>query len=496
MLDMFAEPRRKELRPYQIDAINLLKKSILAGNRRVVLALPTGGGKTLIASKIVEGALAKGGRVVFCAPMISLINQTIAEFEKEGIHDIGAIQASHPRTDPTARVQVASVQTLVRREVKPEASVVLVDEAHVYSLAIAEWMARSPETVFIGMSATPGRAGMSSEWQDLVVGATTRQLIDAGFLSQFTVYAPSTPDLSGVKIVAGEYQAKGAAAAMEGSGLVGDILQNYILHGENRPTLGFAVNVAHAKRMAEEFTQAGIPSAFVEARTDMLEREAIRAQFEAGRLRVIWSVRTMTTGVDLPVSGIIDAAPTRSEMLHQQKIGRGLRINPGTEDLKVWDHAGNTLRLGFVDQLDWSALKTGVRGEAEADRKEPLPKPCPACAFLMEPKIKACPNCGAERKTPSGFVETQDGELVAINREVGKAEATMAEKSDWYSQLLGFAVERQYNPNWAANKYREKFGVWPRGVKGSNKAPGPLVRAWIKSRQIAYAKSMEAKNAG
>jgi superfamily II DNA or RNA helicase len=496
MNDMFASPVRKTLRPYQIEAIEKLNASFLAGNRKVVIVLPTGAGKTLLASHIVSSVLADGGRAVFCAPMITLIDQTIAAFEAEGINRIGAIQAQHPRTDARAPVQVASVQTLVRRDAFPDASIVLVDECHVFSQAVTDWMRQRPDLVFIGLSATPGRVGMAQEWDDLIVGVTTSDLIDAGYLSQYTVYAATNPDMSGVKIVAGEYQARGAEAVMTDRGLVGDILQNYILNGEDRPTLGFAVSVAHAKRMAEEFTQAGIPSAFVEARTDTLERKVVQRQFRNGNIRVIWSVRTMTTGVDLPVSGIIDAAPTRSAMLHQQKIGRGLRVNDGTEDLKIWDHAGNTLRLGFITDLDWSVLPDGRRQVNEVERKAPLPKPCQNCKALMPPKVKVCPCCGAERKPPTGFVETEDGVLVPLNREVAPVQATLAVKQIWYSGLLGFAQERGYAPGWAWHKYREKFGVYPPpAVSKVVKPPTNEIRSWVKSRQIAYAKAKEAANA-
>ena len=497
MNDMFPEMNRKSLRPYQVDALTKLKNSISAGNRRVVLTLPTGSGKTLIAANIVNGALAKGGRVVFTAPMITLIDQTIAAFKADGVEHIGAMQADHPLTDASAPVQVVSLQTLKRRAFFPDATVVLVDECHVFSEVVGAWMKKFPKLVFVGLTATPGRAGMAKEWDDLVVGVTTRDLMDAGFLSKYEVYAASAPDLSGVKIVAGDYQAKGAAEVMSDNGLVGDILQNYLLNGDGRPTLGFAVDVAHAEHMASQFTMAGVPSAYVEARTDLLERQHIQRQFKNGDIQVIWSVRTMTTGVDLAVSGIIDAAPTRSAMLHQQKIGRGLRINPGTEDLKIWDHAGNTLRIGFVEDLDWSELPGGKRGKAEPrERKEPLPKECSACHALMPAKVTVCPCCGEERKFKSGFVPTADGELVALknNRAVKAYEVPYAEKLDWYQQFLGMAVERNYSSGWAYHKYREKFGVGPaNSMPKEPRDPGALVRSWVTSRMIAYHKAKGAK---
>lgn len=495
MNDMFSLPLRKELRPYQSDAIAHIRASVLAGNHRIVVALPTGAGKTLIASHIVLGALAKGGSVVFCVPMVTLVDQTIAAFEAEGIESIGAMQANHIRTSWTARVQVASIQTLGRRTL-PNATIVLVDECHLFSQVIIDWMKARPDLVFIGLSATPGRVGMAEDWEDLIVPVTTQDLIETGYLSKFTVYAASTPDLSGVKIVAGEFNAPGAAEVMEQAGLVGDILQNYLLHGEGRPTLGFATNVAHAKRMADEFTTAGISSAYVEGRTDTLERQAIQAQFRRGEIKVIWSVRTMTAGVDLPVSGIIDAAPTRSAMLHQQKIGRGLRKNAGTEDLKIWDHAGNTLRLGFVDKLEWSELLSGKRSTSQAKRKAPLPKACAECHLLMEPKIKVCPGCGAERRVPSGFVETAEGELVALNAETGKANFPNSVKAEWYQGLLGLEKERGYKPGWAYRNYRKKFSADPVSTfPKTPKTPTPEIRSWATAQRIAFIKAKEAGRA-
>ena len=113
--------------------------------------MPTGAGKTITAAQIIEGALAKGKRVIFTAPAVALINQTIAAFEAQGIRDIGAMQANHPRTNPLAQVQVASVQTLARREI-PEAALVIVDECHIRSEVIEAMMRDRPDVFFVGLS--------------------------------------------------------------------------------------------------------------------------------------------------------------------------------------------------------------------------------------------------------------------------------------------------------------------------------------------------------
>jgi len=216
MMDMFhqfeasdSQAKKKELRPHQVEAIRLVRSSLGKGNKRVVVQAATGFGKTLTATKIIEGALEKGNKVIFTAPAISLIDQTVAAFEAEGVDGIGVMQANHPRTDPTAQVQVASVQTLARREI-PEAALIIVDECHLRAKVIEKLMTERSDVFFIGLSATPWAKGMGLLWEDMVTPCTIGGLIDQGYLSQFRVFAPDIPDMSGVKTVAGDFHEGGA----------------------------------------------------------------------------------------------------------------------------------------------------------------------------------------------------------------------------------------------------------------------------------------------
>lgn len=217
----------------------------------------------------------------------------------------------------------------------------------------------------------------------------------------------------------------------------------------------------------------------------------INRQFREGELRVICSVRTMTTGVDLPVSCIIDAAPTLSEMLHIQKIGRGLRVNPGTEDLVIFDHAGNLLRLGMPDEIEYDQLDATEPGEKQMrklGKSEKLPKKCSNCAALHSGLT--CPFCGHERKPVSG-VESAEGKLVQIG---GKSRrATRADKQAFWSMALWLADQRSYKPGWPRNLYFQKFGVWPRGLDATPMTPDRDFINWEKSRRIAYARRKDAE---
>lgn len=498
MMDMFhqfqaleGQAKKKELRPHQVKAIRLVRQSLGKGNRRVVVQAATGFGKTLTATKIIEGALEKGNKVIFTAPAISLIDQTVAAFEAEGVEGIGVMQASHPRTDPTAQVQVASVQTLARRDI-PEAALIIVDECHLRAKVIERLMKERTDVFFIGLSATPWAKGMGLLWEDMVTPCTIGDLIEQGYLSKFRVFAPDIPDMSGVKVVAGDFHEGQTAEVMEGKALMASVVETWLERGENRPTLLFGANCAHAKQLAESFERAGVATAYCDAYTDSVERHRIERQFRRGDVKICCSVRTLTTGVDWPVSCIIDAAPTKSIMLHVQKIGRGLRVNLGTEDCLILDHAGNSLRLGLVTDIHRDTLDKTPPGEKQVtERKEKLPKECANCAALHTGLT--CPFCGHERKPVAG-VETVDGELIELTPKQAKSEkASREEKQRFYGMALWMAQERGYKRGWAANKYREKFDVWPRGLDDVVTKPDQAFLNWEKSRRIAYAKRRAAK---
>lgn len=479
---------RKTLRPHQTLAIEQVRKSLAQGNRRVVVAMPTGAGKTLTASKIIDLAQAKGSRVIFTAPAISLIDQTVTAFEAEGITGIGVMQANHPRTDRAAPVQVCSVQTLARREL-PEASLVIVDECHIRSQVIEDLMDQRPDMFFVGLSATPWARGMGLRWQDLVIPTSIGELIDQGYLSKFSAFAPDVPDLSGVKVRAGEFVESGLEAVMGEAKLLGSVVETWLEKGDNRPTLCFAVNRKHAADLQVSFERHGVAAGYVDAHTDMVERARLNRQFRAGEIKVICSVRTMTTGVDLPVSCIIDAAPTKSEMLHVQKVGRGLRVNPGSEDCLILDHAGNSIRLGLVTDIRHMTLDKSQPGEPQ-ERKakaEKLPTACSKCSTLHGGKI--CPTCGHER-VPVAGVETKDGELVEITGR--KVAATMADKQIFWSMSLHLDRVRGRGGKLAKGLYKGKYGVWPRGLDDRAIPPDAAFLNYEKSRRIAYAKRMAA----
>lgn len=487
-------PTRAEarpLRPHQHTALAMLKRSFLAGYRRTVCQLPTGAGKTRLAAEIVTGALGKGKTVAFTVPAISLIDQTVESFAMEGIGDVGVMQGNHELRNMAMPVQVCSVQTLAQRGC-PDVDLVIVDECHQQFEIIREWMGKRPNVTFIGLSATPWARGMGDVWQDLILPVSMQDLIDQKFLAPFRVYAPTHPDLSNVKTVAGDYHEGQLADVMSDGGLVADVVTTWLKLADWRPTLVFAVNRAHAAQIQREFAAAGVPMGYCDAHVDRIERKFLFDQMARREIAGIVNVGTLTTGVDADVRCVVLARPTKSEMLFVQMIGRALRTAPGKVDALILDHSDNHNRLGFVTDIHHDRLLKG--SEKNATRKEqgePLPKECSSCGALKPPKVGQCPHCGFKPERVSE-VEVEAGELVEIKRGKTKAKATMAEKQAFWSMANYVDRERGKKGKLAKALYRSKFGVWPVGLNPAPVMPTPEFLSYERSRRIAYAKSKGA----
>jgi superfamily II DNA or RNA helicase len=349
----------RTLRPDQQKAIDDLRAAIARGERRIILQAPTGFGKTVLASAIIERALERGKRVLFTVPALSLIDQAVEAFREEGITDVGVIQGQHEMTNWGMPIQVASVQTLMRRKI-PQADVVMVDEAHRWFKFYGQWFLH-PEWLqipIIGLSATPWTKGLGAYYKRLIIAGTTEALIESAHLAPFKVYAPSHPDLTGVRTVAGDYHEGELSEVMSGGGLTADIVDTWLRLGEQRSTFCFAVDRAHAKALQLKFEDRGIPTAYMDAHTPREEREEIRQRFHAGEIKIVCNVGVLTTGIDWDVRCLVLARPTKSEILFVQIVGRALRTAEGKDHALILDHSDNHLRLAFTTK----ALEKLVEG--------------------------------------------------------------------------------------------------------------------------------------
>jgi DNA repair protein RadD len=481
------------LREHQLSLMAQVDEAIAAGCRRIVAQAPTGFGKTIWAANRLKRIQDAGQRAIFIVPVLSLIDQTIGKLYAEGVADVGVIQANHSMTNWARPIQVATVQTLQYREV-PDAAEIIIDEVHrwfknFYPRLLAD--SRFTNVPIIGMTATPWTRGLGKHFDKLIIGSTAQQLIDAGYLSKFRAFAPASPDLERVRTVAGDYHERDLSEAMNKAVLVADVVTEWLKRGQHRPTLCFAVDRAHAKNLQQQFLAEGVPAEYIDAFTEVSERNAIAKRFHAGEVKVVCNVGCLTTGIDWDVRCIILARPTKSEILYVQMIGRGLRTAEGKGDCLILDHSDNHTRLGFVTDLHHDELDQGrEKHSTRTPREESLPKKCPKCTFLKPPKMHACPCCGFAPVVQNKIVN-EDGELVELASRRTAIAPPIADRVDFYRQLRAVAQMRGYKDGWVAHKFKKKVGTFPpwdyRHLAPA--APSDSTLRWIRSQDIRWAKS-------
>jgi len=487
------------LRPHQAQSLDGLRQALRDGCRRPLLAAPTGFGKTVVAAHIVAGCRERGKRVTFCVPSLTLIDQTFERFRENGIDagDMGVIQGNHPWKRPAAPIQIATAQTLGRRDL-PLCDVVVVDEAHIQHEVYGQWIASAPEIIFIGLSATPWARGLGLKFDRLVQSISTAELIAQGYLAPFRVFAPAHPDLAGVKTLAGDFHEGQLAKAMNRPQLVADVVSTWIDKAEQRPTICFATGRNHARAIHDRFQEFGVPVAYIDADTPRDEREQIGKALAAGDVKVVCNIGTLTTGIDWDVRCLILARPTKSESLFVQMVGRGLRTADGKADLLILDHSDTHERLGFVTDIEHDELDDGKRSKAgdrkKQERKAPLPKCCPECHGVVAFGLRQCGGCGYEWPVLVN-VDVADGSLVAFG---GKGKTKREGLAEWpkqrvYGELLSIRMERGRSSGWLAHAYREIYGVWPRNMQELPLPPSLEIRNFVRAKDIRYAKSVNVE---
>ena len=444
------------LRPYQAAGIEALRSHVRAGRRRVLLQLPTGGGKTVVASAIIHSARTNhDARVLFFAHRLELVNQTIRQLEKWGVREVGVMRGADKRTDKTAPVQVGTVQTLSRREL-PAADIVFVDEAHrAAGDSYVRVLEAYPEATIIGLSATPCRLDgkpLGDVFEALESAGTYSDLMADGFIDEPTVYGtPHALDLSGVRTRRGDYAEEDLEAAVMDPHVVGSIVQEWQAHAGGRRTVVYAVTVEHSKDVVRRFCEAGIAAEHLDGTTPEDERAAILARVESGDTLVVSNCAVLTEGWDCPpVKCVVMARPTKSLALYMQCVGRALRPWGSISPI-VLDHGGNVERHGLpTEDRAWSL-------DSEATRK-PSKKAefrlCKACfAYVRD---NPCELCGFETPKPPRVIREEEAtRLVVVDR------PKLEDRRGFYEQQVEKARLRGFKPGFAAAQYKEKFGEWP-----------------------------------
>lgn len=490
-------------------ALDMLRRDWKQYNSFMVYS-PTGSGKTGLSAFITDGFVSRGMRVLMTCPYTVLVTQTAKRFIQYGLpeDEISYVWRDHPNYDPERKIQIASADTLIRRDFPENIDLLIVDEAHLRRkkmLEVIKYLTAETQVKVIGLSGTPFAPFLGKYYQRLIKPTTIKELIDTGVLCGYEFFAPTKPDLSGVKVTrsdefGSDYKEDEVAEIMCGADLVGDIVSNWLSHGEDRPTVAFCVNVNHANYVTLQFNKAGVNAEVMTAQTPHDERQMMIHRFEQGATKIIVSVGTLIAGFDSDVRCIIYARPTKSEIRWLQIIGRGLRTAKGKDKCLVFDHSGSVHRLGYPDSIEYDTLpskndgmKTAV-SERENEKREKLPKECSQCHYMKPAGVYQCPKCGHK---PLAGEDVDTDASRGLKQISGKKKVvTKQQKQSWWSQIKFYQRQRaaQGKPvsdGWCAHTFKDKFGTWPNGLQDYPMEITPEVNNYIKWKQIAFAKGRE-----
>ena len=455
---------------------------------------PTGSGKGELAVALAEAAQENNRKVLFLVHRKDLVKQQWERFAKYQIYP-GVLQGANTNR-PHSPITVGSIQTFSSRKKFGwvfDFDMIVIDEAHLCggSEQYQQFIKSHNNLPIIGLTATPFSKGLGKnyDWgtmfEDLVIVSTIQNLIDRKFLVDCEMYAPSEPDLKGVKIVAGDYHQKQLGQAVNKSELVGDIVDHWFKLADHRQTIVFATNIEHSRSIVEQFKAKGVVAEHLDCYTKEDVRNDTIDRFRNGEINILSNVSLFAEGFDCPQTAcMILARPTRSLIRYIQMVGRVLRPAEGKSMALVLDHSGSVARLGFpTDELPLELDNGTAKKKEKAEITQRPPKICPRCKAVDKKRMAACPKCGFTSKVQLPKEHTnQEGNLQKIVKMPQEA------KQQIFSALVGYAARKGYQTGWVSHRYKRITGVWPKGLEFR---PGPMpefVQKIILSEQIKYSR--------
>ena len=447
-----------KLRDYQQGLADETSQAFEEGFNAPVLVLPTGGGKTPIFCYIADRAASLGNRICLVGHRRELIKQASNQLKKFGL-DHGIIAPGFPETRHL--IQVASVQTLVRRKHLKFHLFVFDEGHHGAANTWLEIIQQNPEAGLLGVTATPVRPsgkgmGLADVYDRMIVGPSVQNLIDRKFLSPVKFFKTGDVDVSKLRVKFGEYKTDELDALVNRREITGCAIEQYIKHCNGMPAIAFCHSVQHAEAVAEDFRAAGYRAASVDCRLDDEERDARIRGLGDGTYNILSSYQLISEGVDVPVvTGCIDLGASKSLVKVMQSWGRCMRPYPGKPHAVVLDHVGNYLRHGlpWFDR-EWS-LEHGII-QPEED-KGPRVRQCRRC-YCVHDWAPECPDCGFNYPPePKPAPRAVDGDLELVSEEEARALYDIAKRSGKLDDFHKWAKATGKKPGaaWHAFKRRK-----------------------------------------
>lgn len=340
-----------ELRPYQQEAREAVRKEWTEGRKRTLLVLPTGTGKTVVFSKIIEDQVREGKRVLVLAHRSELLDQASDKLKTATGLGTALEKAENTSIGSWYRVVVGSVQTMQREkrlsQFPPDwFDTIVVDEAHhAISDGYQKVLSHFKDSEVLGVTATPDRGDMKnlgSYFDSLAYEYSLVQAIKDGYLSKIKALTiPIDLDLSSVSMSAGDFKANDVGTALDPYLVqIADEMAEYC---KDRKTVVFLPLVKTSQKFRDILNERGFKAA--EVNGESKDRAEVLEDFEKGRYNVLCNSMLLTEGWDCPsVDCVVVLRPTKVRALYSQMVGRGTRLFPGKDELLLLDFLWHTER--------------------------------------------------------------------------------------------------------------------------------------------------------
>lgn len=357
----------------------------------------------------------------------------------------------------------------------PPCDVMQLDEAHGAACSTyTKIMEAYHKSIVIGWTATPCRSDNRplGQWFDsIVIGASYAELQRGGFLVPVKIIAPHRPDLKGART------ASAVEKRMNRDQMVGDIVAEWLKHAQGRSTVLFAAGVDHSIHCRDEFRKAGITAEHIDGTMKEEDRYEILEKARDGRVAVVCNFGVLHTGVDIPRWKVmICARPTKSFGLWRQMGGRIQRPFGGEDHCLILDHSDNAITFGYPDEdVEWDiegcddqAKKHMERKKRESGEKSTDPYICEKCKALY--RGYSCPSCGHKPERRGEKIAMSKAELVELERKKLNKNTSRNEKQKHWDHCVGVAIYKNMKVGAAAHMYKNKFGVFPKGLENMPQA--------------------------
>lgn len=340
-----------QLRPYQEEARAKVQQEWKEGRKRTLLVLPTGCGKTIVFSKIIEDRVKMGERVLVLAHRSELLEQASDKLMTATGLGTALEKAENTSIGSWFRVVVGSVQTMQREKRLSQFppnhfDTIVIDEAHhAISDGYQRVLEHFGEANVLGVTATPDRGDMrnlGSYFDSLAYEYPLVDAIKSGYLSKITaITIPLELDLSTVSQQGGDFKASEIGTALDP--YLEQIADEMVKQCKNRKTVVFLPLVKTSQKFRDILNEKGFRAA--EVNGESKDRAEILEEFDKDKYNVLCNSMLLTEGWDCPtVDCVVVLRPTKVRALYSQMVGRGTRLAPGKENLLLLDFLWHTER--------------------------------------------------------------------------------------------------------------------------------------------------------